>query len=281
MSLLNRLNIAVDNFIKDISFSVDDESYENTKQYKQFKKSFNKAFNEQLTRAIKDGLVKDVNEKLGKSEIVEELEPVSPAQVDQIFEGVDEAISPLSNFVSPALILAYFTFTANKSGKKTLKNLGVSLTFNLTNESIIASYQNRVDLLIETVDNTTKKFLTREISKGLDQGLSTGEMVDVIRDQYPEIIENRAEMIVRTETQNIIGDIDLTVARNNGSEEKKWLTAKDDRVRPEHVANGEQGWLPINDNFQSGHFRTPGGVNCRCSTIYKKPLANKVFWSGE
>jgi len=280
MNKLQKIQLALKTYFAKVSFSVEDDSFSKTKAYKAFDSNFKKAFIAQLNEAIEDGLVSDVNRALGKAEEFEVLEEVSIAQKEQVAEQVERTVDPIIAFLPLGFIVGYYIMVANTTGQKALKDLGITATFELTNEPILATYSGRANLLVQGVDKTTKKFLTDQIVKGLEQGLSVGEMVGEIKKQYPDYADWRAERIVRTETQTIIGDTEFRTYKNNGTTQKRWITAGDDRVRPSHIENANQKWISVDDTFQTGHLHTPGGVNCRCSTLYQKPLFNNR-WTGQ
>ena len=275
MSKLQKLNQLLDVFLEKIFFV--DAGWERTKPYKIAKQNLEIAFKKQLNGAIERGLVSNVNDKLGK--VVEELEPVSESQKEQIKDGVDKSVSPLSDFLSISILLGLFMFVANRTGQKTLKQLGISAKFSLTNEPIIDYYVRRQDLIITSVDNTTKSFLANQITKGLNQGLSVGEMVKEIRSQYKDFTDYRAERIVRTETQKTAGDMSWRTAKYNGSEQKHSIIGG--RACEDCIANDAEGWIPMNESFSSGDMTEPFHPNCMCTVLYQKPLANVSFWAGE
>ena len=46
--------------------------------------------------------------------------------------------------------------------------------------------------------------------------------------------------------------------------QKQWLTAGDERVDPECALNEEQGPVPLESPFASGHYAPITHPNCRC-----------------
>ena len=46
--------------------------------------------------------------------------------------------------------------------------------------------------------------------------------------------------------------------------EKAWSTVGDDKVSELCAGNEAQGWIPLEDAFQSGHQRPLGHPGCRC-----------------
>ena len=280
MNKLQKIQLALRTYFAKVSFSVEDDNFSRTKIFKEFKNNFKKAFIEQLNEAIEDGLIPDINRALGKQEDFEVIEEVSISQKEQIAEQVEAVVQSLIVFLPLGTVVGYYTTIANTTGQKVMEELKIVATFQLTNESILATYTNRANLLIQDIDETTKEFITDQIIKGLENGLSVGDMVEEIQKQYPEYADWRAERIVRTETQTIIGDTEFRTYKNNGTTQKKWITARDDRVRASHAENANQGWISIDDTFKTGHLHHPGGINCRCATLYQKPIANNNWIGG-
>ena len=55
--------------------------------------------------------------------------------------------------------------------------------------------------------------------------------------------------------------------------EKSWVTKGDNKVRPEHKANEAQGWISIDEDYQSGDSRPPTDQGCRCVQVYRSRLS--------
>jgi hypothetical protein len=56
-----------------------------------------------------------------------------------------------------------------------------------------------------------------------------------------------------------------------GAEEKRRLTAGDDRVRDSHFEDSEVGWISINEEYPYSHEQFAGeiDINCRCTDEYR------------
>lgn len=85
---------------------------------------------------------------------------------------------------------------------------------------------------------------------------------------------SRAELIAITET----GDAYEAASQQYHDEvrrrlpdveiEKFWLTVGDDRVSKTICKpNSEQGWIPYDEDYQSGHSRPLGHPGCRCTEL--------------
>jgi len=132
----------------------------------------------------------------------------------------------------------------------------------------------------ESVRDTSLDNVMKEITRGLEEGLSIDDVEKNIKKYFEVHSVNRANTVARTETLQA-----LTVGQESVFDEAKeagiefnkvWITAQDERVRADHVgANGQEA----NDDgfFNVGgeslkYPRDPSGsasntINCRCTVL--------------
>jgi hypothetical protein len=123
----------------------------------------------------------------------------------------------------------------------------------------------------------------KTVARHFREGHLTPEKIDKMVDRYyKSLISMRADAIARTEAFRAVEmgeqlSWEKAVADGlvrEGDITRKWVTARDDRVRPEHAA------IPGMNRDGVGlkePFKTPGGpvmqppygVNCRCSVVYR------------
>lgn len=128
--------------------------------------------------------------------------------------------------------------------------------------------------LVTQIDDTTRRYMNTLITQAVENGWSYDRLAQAITDRFAEFSEERALRIAVYE----LGDafeygrwLQAKQLEAAGLEmEKGWLTAGDDRVRPTHQSNGAQGWIPIDDDFSSGHPRPPTDPGCRCAGLYRR-----------
>jgi len=50
--------------------------------------------------------------------------------------------------------------------------------------------------------------------------------------------------------------------------EKLWETSSDEKVRPEHKANEDEGWIKMEDTWQAtgDEYAPSQDINCRCTS---------------
>jgi len=116
------------------------------------------------------------------------------------------------------------------------------------------------------ITSTTRDGIKKLVDDAIKNGLSNQELAKNIEDSYL-FSKERSLMIARTETN--IADNELTVEtyKAAGVEKKQWLTAQDDLVSEECMANEAAGAIGIDEDFPSGDSAPPCHPNCRCSII--------------
>lgn len=118
--------------------------------------------------------------------------------------------------------------------------------------------------------DSTRDMVRETIASGLEQGLSTEDIVDnlVERGFSPD----RARLIAETEVGNANSAGTLAgyqAAQDAGVEiYKSWMTQGDERVDEDICqANEDQGPIPVDEPFQSGHMHPLGHARCRCYMV--------------
>jgi hypothetical protein len=120
------------------------------------------------------------------------------------------------------------------------------------------------------ITDATRDMVGKIVTRGIRDGLTNDEIVQQIEDLG--FSEERAQLIADNEVGNANSagtlqaysdavDAGVTVM-------KGWLTVGDDNVDDEICGpNEEQGPIPIDEPFQSGHMAPLGHTRCRCSLV--------------
>ncbi len=116
------------------------------------------------------------------------------------------------------------------------------------------------------ISETTRKETVDLIKKAMEEGLSNDELAAEIEENFL-FSKKRAKMIARTETNLADNNVTLEAFKVGQVKKKKWLTAKDDRVSEDCMANEAQGEIGIDDLFVSGNIAPPCHPNCRCTIL--------------
>jgi len=261
-------------------------SIERSRKYAEFRREFWEAFSRQVSQFLRNREVwKKMNERIGKQE-----KPIwTDRDTEELKEIIEEEFKSLEEYFGANLMEFYF-YLANRGGQAFLdkaarkrlgkaEELGLFVVFNLKDEELIRWLNDRRQLLIRSVDNTTKGWLLRQLVKGKEEGLSNFEIANRIRERIPETFKGRAEMIVRTEMAEVVNAMEFETAKRNGVQYKTWRAAGMNICPICQMNDGVT--IGINGTFPSGHLRPPAHPYCKCLLDYDIPPAFRPFWTGE
>jgi HK97 family phage portal protein len=135
-----------------------------------------------------------------------------------------------------------------------------------TPEDVLRELELRAEFFIGSMIDTDFNELRYIISQGLSDGLGVEEIGRTLRQYFDDMSVARARTIARTETGRLV-----SLATNEAYRQsafvtgKEWLTARDDRVRPEHQVN-DRKIVAVDGVFPNGESY-PGekSINCRCA----------------
>lgn len=118
---------------------------------------------------------------------------------------------------------------------------------------------------------STRDMIRQTITKAMQEDVSLTDMADILRGAYA-FSDERAELIAVTEIHNAQGHGAYVGAVAIGAKAKKWLLSNDENKCPVCIANGEQGWVPIDQDFQSGDAAPLAHPRCQCGAAYRRKL---------
>lgn len=126
---------------------------------------------------------------------------------------------------------------------------------------------------VRRVTETTRNWLRAQVSKGMEDNLTTPQIRDMITDNG--INRSRANVIARTEVMTVLNNSNLVAADSSGLDMyKEWVATMDNRTRPTHRhLDGET--VDMAARFSNGG-RYPADpelpaqqrIQCRCVNIY-------------
>jgi SPP1 gp7 family putative phage head morphogenesis protein len=157
--------------------------------------------------------------------------------------------------------------------------------FSLSNPRAVAYLMEHGAELIAGIDETTRAAIHDILVQAMQEGWSYDTTAKAIREQFPEFavgtpykhVRSRAHLVAIDESANAYGEAELQQGlemQGRGIHmEKRWLTAGDERVCADCIANGEAGWIPIDRPFPSGHMRYPAHPGCRCCILQQRAKA--------
>ena len=202
---------------------------------------------------------------------------------------IEKHMPKLKDLLGETALIQYYVYFANRGGQAALnkrrarqaKKAEIVATFNLKNHAIIGKLAKRANLLIESVDQTTKKWLANQILNGEEDQLSWKEIADNVRQVIPDYYKGRAETIVKTEVAEIVNDTEQETAIRNEATTKVWTAAGMNICDDCETNDGEE--VGINEAFPSGDDRPPVHPNCKCLLEYNYPTLGTFTneWTGD
>jgi len=126
----------------------------------------------------------------------------------------------------------------------------------------------------ENLMQLTRTRVSQVVADAIKEGAGLEELQQRL-EADPGFSPERATRVARTETAIALGQGGEDAAREQGRNEKSWMTQGDGLESAECSANEADGWIPIEDAFSSTTpagaqvFRVPQHPNCRCSNLYR------------
>lgn len=269
-------------FFKRAKVNPELEALERHKIYKVAVKKFDRAMKAQVRELLASDLFENIDNRIGKAE-----DPYASSRIltesdeEEIYDAVQQTLPPLKERVDPSFLIGLFVWLFNFGGQSFFDKHSIPREFNLRNPDIIKSLEVRSDLLLAGLDETTTKWVARQITNGREDGLSIKQIADRIKDRVPQTYANRAETIVYTESSDMIGRSELEAATRNGASHKQWVTVGDDRVDEDCEMNERAGNIGIGQNFPSGVSRNPAHPRCRCWVEFQFTPFQGFVWAGQ
>lgn len=235
------------------------------------------SFQDQLERALYHQ-IKTVAEAKTVDHLLLLTKGIDPALIVAIGTALSKEL--LAGLVS---LGTYLIWAGQQGGQAFFDKTGIEVSFVLKNQELVNYFDDHSKLIINSVDNYTKKWIAQQIQSGKDKMLSPAEIVQSLLDEGKGISKIRAERIVLTETARAMTVVENEVARRYGIEEIIWHTSVDERVCPICLPlEGEK--VRINQLFSVGVEGPPAHVSCRCFTEQVIPVSWDLpanGWTGE
>lgn len=119
----------------------------------------------------------------------------------------------------------------------------------------------------ESIVTATQAGIESLVTKSLKEGWSSQKLADEIEESYG-FSEERSVKIAVTEMARADSMGTLDGWKESGVVTTKfWSTVGDDMVEEECEANEAQGYIPLDEEFQSGDEGPPSHPNCRCGLL--------------
>lgn len=143
----------------------------------------------------------------------------------------------------------------------------INVMTNMVNDAAVAYAKEQAAQLVTQISDSTRAMIRQTVAQALTEGKGSFELATMLE-------ESRAFDAVRSD---LIASYELGQAAVSGNmaawkasgvvKKKQWITADDEIVSDECTANAEQGPIPMDDNFQSGHMHPLAHPHCRCDCV--------------
>jgi hypothetical protein len=151
----------------------------------------------------------------------------------------------------------------------------VGVSFDLANPRAVHYLTRYGADRVRQIDETTRAQIRTIVTDGVDQGLSYTTIAGQLRQAFATMSAERARLIAVTEAGNAYSAGSLAAAQELQAAGvpmlKSWLTVHDELVDPNQCEPNEaEGWIPLDQVFQSGHERPLAHPRCRCVLQLKR-----------
>jgi SPP1 gp7 family putative phage head morphogenesis protein len=166
------------------------------------------------------------------------------------------------NQIFTEIALPFMKEAALEAGQEALDLVGLGESFSFT-ELLEKKLKERAKFFAKSVNDTTLEKLSRVLAEGIDAGEGITELTARVKGVYKEFPTYRAETIARTESTAVNNEGFLEAYKQSKVvNSMEWLSAKDSRVRPEHV-DLDGDIVKVGEPFSNG-LLFPSEPNCRC-----------------
>lgn len=159
-----------------------------------------------------------------------------------------------------------------KGYESVIRELGIDLPFDLLTPEVESFLAEKRFEIADLIDGPAED----RLRAALQDGVANGENLEKIADRVSEVFDmerSRARRIARTEVAESFNGGRFETMKAAEVEKLEWLTARDARVREEHVSLDGQ-IVTLGDRFSNGllYPLDPAGpaeeiVNCRCVAL--------------
>lgn len=207
----------------------------------------------------------------------------APAEAEWLQIWNDATTATLKAFLEPLTAGMESAFAAGIAA--TVAETGIAVSFDLAHPAAAAYVRDHGAEQVTRIRETTREELRRIMGQAIDEGWTFDQTARAIVARYrhfagpargaaPSPHVSRAHAIAVYELGDAYEFATMATAREMQADgmviEKRWLSAGDARVRPDHAANAAEGWMPLDQVFGSGHERPPTDPGCRCSLLTRR-----------
>lgn len=138
-------------------------------------------------------------------------------------------------------------------------------------EDLASTYlrENSLSRLTGNLAATTTERLQDALADAWDEGGSYDQMVAAIQGTFEDFSDARAGLIAQTESADAYNAGRFDTAKAIGFSEKSWETESGDPC-PTCEANEAQGWIDLDEDFDSGDDAPTAHPACLCVCNFRK-----------
>jgi uncharacterized protein with gpF-like domain len=171
-----------------------------------------------------------------------------------------------------------------RGAKRLIATVKGGIAFDLKNTRAQAYLKaNPAAAKVAGINDTTREAIAGLVEKAVTNGTSYDDLAKQITQRFEDFSAPRPHEHARTRAQLVaiqeVGQAYVDGAKMAGQEladagvdlEKHWSSVGDAKVDPDICApNDAQGWIPFDEDFQSGHSAPLGHVGCRCDLMVRR-----------
>lgn len=163
-------------------------------------------------------------------------------------------------------------------------------------ESLLKDWQANFQTLCKSAESDAKKEISRLVQQAKDEGWNRKQLERAVKKQLPEKYASRAALIARTESAKLNTQVTLSTYKEIGVEYYVWMSAMDERTRPEHAMmnglicsatdptvwyeeNPEDPMHPIEHKRDDTmvHLHPGEDYQCRCTMVMWDPVIDGKY----
>lgn len=181
--------------------------------------------------------------------------------------GIDDEKWGVQIELLSVLVRRYGERVAKKASEDAIKELDLELEFNNRHPLYLQWIENFSAREVTNVDSTTRANIKQIISDAVDEGLGRDAVARKLREAYSEFSPRRSKLIANNEVAESYANGNLIMYQRANVKYKRWWTTNDLKVSVGCQDNQDEGIIPLNQAFRSGHMVPPRHPNCRCDIL--------------
>lgn len=238
-------------------------------KYSKFRDNLEAAIQQQISVFVDEAKISEIGFDTTPSlEIVNKYFPSLDTVYPKGREGID----------------AVYIWAGTQGGQAALDKLGIGkvrkaieATFVLRNLEMISRLLNGANLMIKSVDDTTRQWIAETIAAGKSEFFTNDEVARLLVEGGRDISKFRAKLIAETEVASAMSVIERQTYKYNNVRQMKWEVSTDTEVCP-ICADNSGKVVGVDATFPSGDTEPPAHPRCRC---YLEPVFDNDFLSRE